>query len=160
MYWGIKGVSSMDKDNATTGSALSSRTFSSITQCAGATGYDKKILLAAKKSGAPGFTPHNRIHWDKLEPYLIAHKLELETAAGHSLEFFKTEIAKRDVVLRDLEIQKKKEEAISPDEIKQFLTTFGTLLSSVLKKKREEMMSKATGYESLIDKEFQDVFTL
>lgn len=138
----------------------SNRVFDSITQCASATGYDKKVIKQAKASGAPGFTQSNRIIWRELEPWLITNKTAVESAASHSLEYYKTEIAARDVVLRDLEIQRKKEESISPDEIKHFLSSFGTLLSSALKQKRQELMSKVTGYESVIDKEFVDLFKL
>ena|ERR1051326_944336 len=143
----------MDKANNTT-------VFTSLAQCSAATGYDKKILKTAKQLNAPGFHASNRILWDQLEPWLIANKTTIESTTDESLEHFKIEIAKRDVVLRDLEIQKKREEVISPDELKQFLSTLGTLVSSVLKKKREELMSKATGYELLIDKEFQEIFKL
>jgi hypothetical protein len=134
--------------------------FTSMLQCSAQTGYPKKVLMAAKKMGAPGFRSSSRICWAELEPYLTSHKVAIEADAEESLEYYKTQIAKRDVVLRDLSIAQKKEELIDPAEIKKFLTKLGVILSSVLKKQRQELQSKCTGYERIIDESTQEVFKL
>lgn len=132
--------------------------YTSMAQASSSTGFDKKLLKTAKKLGAPGFDQSNRVNWTLLEPWLKDNKNLLESQADESLEHYKIEKTKLECELLDLKIKEEKENLISPEEIKQFLNKLGILLSSVLKKKREELMSKITGYESIVDKEFQEVF--
>lgn len=141
-------------------SSLDNRIFTSISQCANATGYTFKVIKEAKRLGFPGFTQSNRIVWAELKPALESNKQIVDNLTEDNIEFYKKEIAKRDVVLRDLQIQKIKEEMLSPEELNKFLVGFGTLLSSVLKKKRQDLISKCVGYEAVVDKEFVDIFTL
>lgn len=136
------------------------KTYSSMVQCSSKTGVPKILLKKAKALGAPGFDAHARIDWNELEPWLNVHRAELESSADESLEYYKTQIAKRDVVLRDLSIAQKKEELIDPAEIKHFLNKLGVILSSVLKKQRQELQSKCIGYEKIIDESTLDIFKL
>lgn len=134
--------------------------YTSLTQASNATGIPKRIIKLAKLQGGPaaGFLPNNRIDWDLAEAYIRTHMNALEAGASDSLEYFKKEIARRDVVLRDLQIQKAKGDMIDPAEVDSFLTEFAIILSSTLKKKRQELASKCTGYEDVIDKEFGEIF--
>ena len=133
--------------------------YTSMEQCANITGISKTILKKCKALGAPGFVKRSgRIDWKQFEPWFSVHKGEVISASDDSLEFYKKEIAKRDVTLRDLSIAQKREELIDPVEIKKFLTQLGIILSSVLKKQRQELMSKAVGYEKIIDEAFQNTF--
>ena len=134
--------------------------FSSMAQCSLRTGVSKKSIKTAKSLGAPGFTPNGRVLWDDLGPYFKQHQGVIDANSEETLEYYKTQIAKRDVVLRDLQIQKAKAEMIDPSEVKKFLTEFAVILSSVLKSKQKEIRSKATGYEKLIDDEFVEIFNL
>lgn len=146
---------------ATSGSnSLDSAIFTSMVQCSASTGYPRKVLSAAKKMGAPGFTQNGRIKWAELKAYLDAHKGVIEADADESLEHYKIQIAKRDVVLRDLTIAQKKEELIDPAEIRTFLNKLGIILSSVLKKQRQELQSKCVGYEKIVDESTQEIFKI
>ena len=161
--WGEMCAQNVDSSSlvpASSGSVAPNAIFTSMAQCSAHTGYPKKVLQAAKRMGAPGFTQNSRILWKELGPYLTTHQGVIESDADHSLEYYKTEIAKRDVVLRDLSIAQKKEELIDPAEIKKFLTKLGVILSSVLKKQRQELQSKCVGYESIINESTVEIFNL
>lgn len=134
--------------------------YTSMKQCATATGVSVKALRIAKGMGGPGFLPSGRIDWVLLEPWLNTNKNLISSQSEESLEFYKIEIAKRDVVLRDLAIQKAKEEMLDPSEVKKFLSQLAVLLSSTIKKKKQELVSKAVGYENIIEKEFDELFSL
>jgi hypothetical protein len=150
----------MSDNNTNTSGSSERKIYTSFKQCATATGNDIKIIKQAKKVGAPGFLVSNRIEWNILKPWLDANRNTISQAAGESLEYYKTEIAKRDVTLRDLQIQKARREALDPIEVKKFLSQLAILLSSTLKKKKDDLMSKCTGYEDMIDKEFTEIFIM
>lgn len=135
--------------------------FTSMSQCSAKTAIPKLVLKRAKALGSPGFSSQsNRIRWAELKPWYDIHKGELEASAEESLEHYKIQLAKRDVVLRDLAIQRERAEALDPKEVKKFLQKLGTVLSSVLKEKRQQLISKCTGYEDLVDREFIAIFDL
>jgi hypothetical protein len=143
--------------------------FTSMAACTNGTGTPRAILKRAKHRNAPGFCSNNKILWNQLKPWLEANKELLNKsikdvndidADAEDLQFFKKEIAKRDVVLKDLAIKKAKQEALDPTEVKDFLGKLAILLSSVLKKKQLELVSKCTGYEAVISLEFDEIFLL
>jgi hypothetical protein len=151
-------------------SGLSSRCrniYTSLLQLSRATGISKSVLRRARDMGSPGFIASNKFDTSLILPFIENHKQELDTTpnkddttAGESYAFYRKEIAKRDVILRDITISQKREELIDPADLKRFLTQLGVILSSVIKKQRQELMSKCIGYEKVIDENTQDVFKL
>jgi hypothetical protein len=134
--------------------------FSNMKQTCACIGIELKVLKTAKNLGAPGFNANGKIHWGLLRPWLEANKDNVETASVDSLDFWKKELTKENVIGRRLENKKLKEEMLDPDDVKQFLIQFSAVLSSVLKQKKFELISKANGYEKLIDVEFNSIFSL
>ena len=49
---------------------------------------------------------------------------------------------------------------IDPDDIERFLVELSSRLSGTLKQKRLELISKCTGYETVIETEFNSIFNL
>lgn len=141
---------------------MNGKIYTSILQCSKDTGIPKQVLKKAKALGGAsnGFTQSGRITWDIAGPWIEANRTLLEANEDDDIQHYKKEIAKRDVVLRDLEIAKKKGEMVDPVVVKKFLQEFGQVLSASIKQKREELLSKVTGYESIIDKEFIELFSV
>lgn len=118
--------------------------YENLTQASGATGFDRNFLRAAKAHGCPGFI-HHRINWELAGPWIEANKAQIEAWADESLENIKKENLIKDGLLKDLEIQKRKGEYISPDDVKQFLTSMGVAQSAILKKMIKELPPKCVG---------------
>jgi hypothetical protein len=123
-------------------------------------------LIRARKAGSPGFLAKNRFDISLIQPFVDEHRKDLEGPIGEgkfstdTLQHYRKEIAKRDVVLKDLAIAQKKEELIDPAEIKLFLNRLGVIVSSAIKKQRQELMSKCIGYEKIVDESTQDIFRI
>lgn len=77
-------------------------------------------LKLAKKMGAPGFDGDKPVKTDLFLPWYEANKQNLVKDADDSLEYYKKEIAKRDVIIRDETIKKLKKESLDPADVKQF----------------------------------------
>lgn len=135
-------------------------TYTSMKSCAAATLIPLKTLKAAKNMGAPGFKQNGVIIWDLLEPWLNENKETVDVATVDNIEFYKKEIAKREVQLKELQIEKLKGQMIDPDDVEKFLVELSSKLSGALKTKKLELTSKCTGYESVIDSEFNGIFNL
>jgi hypothetical protein len=150
--------------------AYSTRTiYKSLRQCSSITGIPKEKLSAAKTIGGmeAGFRTDNHIDFDvykqwleKNEKRLNDYMATLDTSDKDSIAHYKKEIAKRDVTLKELQIQKMKGEMVDPEEVNQFLVAFASQLSATIKKKKDELSTKCTGFESVIDKEFVDLFKM
>ena len=134
--------------------------YKSLIQCSKAENIPYELLKKAKANSAPGMYSNGDIAWLELKPWLELHRDELDIETNDSIQFFKKEIAKRDVILRDLEIKKAKSESLDPEDVKKFLVSLATLLSSILKKKKSELSSKCIGYETIIDTEFIEIFAM
>ena len=113
----------------------------------------KKISVAAlkraKKMNAPGFIK-NTIDWSLLEPWYKEHEVEIVDSIDleedtDSLLFYKKEIAKRDVTLRDLEIKKKKELFLDPDQVIEFLQNIAIAQNALFNARMKELPVKLAG---------------
>lgn len=144
----------MSENNVTT------TVYKSMRDCSAKENIPMSLLKMAKKMDAPGFQVNGVISFHKLSPWLALHRPQLEHDEDKNLTYYKTQIAKRDLVLRDLTIAQKKQELIDPDEIKKFLVQLGVVFSSVLKKQRTDLMSRCIGYEREIDESTGEVFKL
>lgn len=127
------------------------------------------VLKYAKIKGGQtaGFQPNNRIHWDLLNQWIEQHKQEIDNNLNDTLDWWKKEnykkqvllksqqeeINKRDLILRDLEIARQKRETIDPAKLIEFLRSFGSALTLVFSSMLNNLQSKCPGNESIIDKE-------
>jgi hypothetical protein len=107
-------------------------TFNSMKQLAETKDIPLHILKMAKVANAPGFNSNNSVNYSLLAPWLLENQEQLEANYHDTLEHYKKEIAKRDVVIRDLEIKKRKGEALDPEEVKSFLAKVATIQSALL----------------------------
>lgn len=112
------------------------------------------------------------IKWEILLRWLNKNKVSAANGNGIkgdniSLEEVKIELGKKDLllrdkelILRDLEIAKKRGQMIDPEEVEKWMGSFALLLGSILRSKKSELISKCTGYEKMLEREFNDIFVL
>jgi len=103
------------------------------------------ILRMAKGLNAPGFNINGTINYKLLEPWLKERKEELEDGSSDSLQYYKKEIAKKDVVLRDLEIQKRKGNYLEPEDVKAFLNKVALSQNALFISRMKELPVKLEG---------------
>lgn len=140
------------------------KTFDTMEQCSSATKISRTILKTAKAHGCPGFNAH-RIDWRQAGPWVHNNYGKIEEWSLNSLEDIKKENLIKDGLLKDLEIQKKKREFLSPEEVKSFLGAMAASQSAVLKKLPKELPPKIVGrplgeIEQLVEQAVLEVFDI
>ena len=132
--------------------------FDSMKRCAAATGTPIDLLKAAKNSGAPGFSDNGRINWTELGPYIEENRGRL--SQKESPDSLKAEKTKKEIELLTLKIKQMESDLIEPEEVNTFMSSFAVILSTALKQKRNELVSKCNGFEAIIDADFKSIFTV
>lgn len=116
-------------------------------QLSQAKGIPVEILEMASAADADGFNTNGSINWPKFSEWYELHKDELVKSSLNSLEYFKTQIAKRDVQIRDEQLKKMRGESLSPDEVKEFLTRVGKAQAKKLFSCPDEINPKLEGLD-------------
>jgi hypothetical protein len=137
--------------------------YTSISALSEATGLDKKILRIAKQRNFTGFKSNGVVHWHQLRPIFESRYNELINDAPNDIKTLKEELAKRDIILKDLAIKKLERNLIEPDDIKKFLVELATKQSVVIKKELLELPPRLAGRSEVdikveIDKVLQTIF--
>jgi len=129
--------------------------YDSYKQASLATGWPWRKLKLAKTLGSDGFN-HNRVNWDKFAQwYAVAdNKLKLDMKYDgnnkiQDIDGVKLENAIKDGILKDLEIQKRKENYLSPEEVSDFLIKLRLAFESTIRGFAVELAPKVIGQQIL-----------
>lgn len=121
------------------------KTYTSISALSIAAGIPKKILALAKKRGCSGFYTNSTVNWKVAKEPFESMLNELEEVGADDIAYWKKEIAKKDVVLKQLQIKKLEQNLIEPEEVKQLLIELATKQSVEIKKIFGELPPKCAG---------------
>lgn len=147
------------------------RVYGGIKECALAENIPLELLQLAKlhpdcPRNTKGFHVSGRIYYGELEPWLNAHRAELEEKIGITLEQVKIENALKDGVLKDLEIAKAREQLIEKEKVKALLKAIASAQTALFNSKfRQELPAKLLGktvpdMQVIIDHSLADIFGL
>jgi hypothetical protein len=102
-------------------------------------------LKIVKQHCPEGFTV-NQVHADKVRKYYDEHKSEIEVQEEKSLEALKKIKLGNDIKLQELAIEEAKKQMVQIKDVEEFMLTFGTQLSAVLKDRlTKELPPRVTG---------------
>ena len=126
------------------------KTYTSIHALHHATGLNKKVLSRCKHENMAGFQTNSNVNLkllrEPLEKVYTQYMAELENKApSQDIKHYKTEIAKRDVTLRDLQIKKLERNMLEPEDVKKMLIELATLQSITINNIMNELPPRLVG---------------
>jgi hypothetical protein len=131
--------------NRPKGRPKSGRTiYDSAMQASAITGIPRKHFKIANEMGAPGIE-HNRIMWDVFGPWYEKNKKDIEAGLITDEDTLKSYKLIRDLIDYDLDIQRKRKEALTPEDVYSFLNKIGLAQSSLIKSWKKDLPSKFSG---------------
>lgn len=115
------------------------------------------IIRISKAKNAPGFSSNGTVNWTRLQPWLTENMTVIEAELNDTLEFYKKESAKREVILKDLEISKRRGEYLDPNDVKEFLNKVALAQNALFISRMKELPVKLAGKTSQeIDKTLKE----
>ena len=141
------------------------RLYPSAKNLSATSGIPLKLIKLAKAKGLPGFKGSSQIKWEQLKPEFEKALPKLLDEQTEDISFYKTELAKKDVRLKELQIRKLERNLLEPAEVKLLLVELATNISVSIKKELNELPPRIAGKTEPdckleIDKTMQNIFNV